>query len=126
MVRSKVKCSMGRSTYPGLSSFGNTQIWWGSGVGEFPRHHEHVDQRTVAPHRHLDTTGDRVLDHQLLDCGRGDDVVSVDADHDVAAAKTRLSRRAALHDAGDLQPGGSAEFGRQCGCDRDMRTGDAQ
>src|SRR6478752_1274481 len=59
----------------------------GSAVGEFARHYKHVDQRAVAPHRHLDAASDRVLDHQLLDRGRGDDVVAVDADHDVAATK---------------------------------------
>src|SRR6185312_931471 len=81
----------------------------GSAVGEFARHYKHVDQRAVAPHRHLDAAGDRVLDHQLLDRGRGDDVVAVDADYDVAAAKTRLGGRAALDDTSDLQSGGGAQ-----------------
>ena len=55
-------------------------------LGEFAWHHEHVDQRAVAKHGHLDPSGDRVLDHQLLDRGGGDDVVAVDADDDVASA----------------------------------------
>src|ERR1700742_4276711 len=80
-----------------------------SAVREFAWYHENVDERTVAPQRHLDAPGNRVLDHQLLYCGRGDDVVPVHADHDVAAAQTRLGRGAVLHDARDLQPGRGAQ-----------------
>src|SRR4029078_7203551 len=97
-----------------------------SAVREFAWHHENVDGRTVAPHRHLDAPGNRVLDHQLLYSGRGDDVVAVDADHDVAAAQARLGGGTVLHDARDLQPGRGAQPHGERRSDGDARARDAQ
>src|ERR1700755_430836 len=72
-------------------------------VGKLAGHHEHVDQCAVAPHRHLDPACDRILDHQLLNRGCGDDAMAVDADHDVAAPHAGFGGGAARDHAGDLQ-----------------------